>query len=169
MSKSFLIIIVFSIFPIGCSRNTKSDKIEYIIYGVYAGECMHHCATMYKLTTTQLLIDTTDSYFNGDPRVKEPVKFNKDTLNKEQFIKAQIVKTQLPEILLTSDDKEFGYPDNHDQGGIFIQLKIDNGLKTFRIDTELDKVPTNLRNYATLIMKFDRFQNPVRTITTANK
>jgi hypothetical protein len=53
---------------------------------------------------------------------------------------------------LISQSKDFGYPDQHDQGGVFVQFKMNNALKTFYIDTELDEIPSELRDYAKLIM-----------------
>ena len=40
-----------------------APNVEYIVYGIYCGECYGHCATMFKIDDTHLLIDTTDTYF----------------------------------------------------------------------------------------------------------
>lgn len=162
MIKRLIILFILFTTIFACSSKNKSiQNIDYIIYGVYCGECMHHCATMYKLEKTKLLIDTTDSYFSVLRRkikTNEPVIFKNDTLSKEAFLNAQLIKSEIPTLLLRSTNREFGNPDSHDQCGIFIQFKINNTLKTFRLDTELDKLPKDLREYAKLIMKTSGFK-----------
>lgn len=134
-----------------------TPNIEYIVYGVYCGECEGHCATMFKIDNARLLIDTTDSYFKNRPPTGKII-FKGDTLNKSQFIKAKILKMTIPKLLLTSNDRKFGSPDEYDQCGIFIQFKVDNKLKTFHIDTNLKEVPEEIRGYAQTIMTLSKFK-----------
>jgi len=151
--------ILLSIFlSFGCSFADKTTPtIEYIVYGVYCGECGGHCAIMFKIDNTRLLIDTTDSYFKNQPQA-EKITFKGDSLNKDQFIKAKILKTSIPKLLLNSKDRKFGIPDEYDQCGIFIQFKVDNKLKTFHIDTDLKEVPDEIRGYAQTIMTLSKFR-----------
>ena len=155
MTILFKLSFIAEVLVLGSCTNIKRDNIEYIIYGTYAGECMGHCATMYKLEKSKLFIDTTDSYFDNNGK---SITFRGDTLNKEEFLKAQVVKQKLPELLLQSASKEFGNPDSHDQGGIFIELKSGLNTKRFHIDTELDKIPIELKDYAKLIMQTTGFK-----------
>jgi hypothetical protein len=150
MTSLSKISFILTIFLLSSCSNIKRVNIEYIIYGTYAGECEGHCATMFKLEDTKLLVDTTDSFFDNHGK---SITFRSDTLSRKEFIKAQAVKQQLPELLLQSSSKEFGSPDNHDQGGIFIELKSGLTTKRFYIDTDLDKIPRELREYAKLIME----------------
>lgn len=136
-----------------CS-STNRENIEYIIYGTFAGECVGHCATMYKLEETRVLVDTSDSFFDNYGR---SIRFNTDTLEKQYVAQAQAVKQQLPELLLRSSSREFGCPDCHDQGGIFIELKSGSTIKRFYIDIELDKIPGELTDYVKLIRKTTGF------------
>ncbi len=151
-----LLITLLSIWIIICSFNKKTNhNIDYLIYGVYCGECTEHCSTMFRLDKKQLFIDTTDTFFKNIGK-SERVFFKADTLNNEQFQEAKVLKTALPRILLQSKDRDFGNPDNHDQCGIYIQFKIDKQLKTFYIDTDLEKIPKELRDYAELVMKLSK-------------
>ncbi|MCW3074095.1 MAG: hypothetical protein JWP69_1164 [Flaviaesturariibacter sp.] len=150
LSKAIFFVTFF--IAISCS-SIKRDNIEYIIYGVYTGECFEHCATMYKLEKDRLYVDTTDSFFKNDNNVR----FSDHVLGDEEFEKALIVKNQLPELLLKSNVEEFGSPDGHDQGGIFIEIKSGATIKRFYIDTVLDRIPKELRGYAKLIMKMRGF------------
>jgi hypothetical protein len=111
---------------------------------------MNHCTLMFRLERNRLLVDTTDSFFDNSQQT-ERVIFKGDTLSHTDFLKAQIIKQKLPSLLLNSTSKDFGNPDQHDQGGIYVQFKVDKQLKTFYIDTELDKIPRELRDYAKLI------------------
>lgn len=147
---SILAIFAFS----SCSR-FKRENIDYIIYGTYAGECTGRCATMYKLEKSRLLIDTTDSYFDNHGN---NITFNGDTLIRAEFLKALTIKQQIPEILLQSRSRDFGSPDSRDQGGIFIELKSGPNSKQFHIDTDLDKIPNELKDFAILIMKTTGFR-----------
>lgn len=154
-SRNILLTIFLSC---TCSFVDKTTpNVEYIVYGIYCGECYGHCATMFKIDNTHLLIDTTDSYFKNQPQ-GEKVTFTGDSLNREQFQKAIILKSTIPKLLLDSKDRKFGIPDEYDQCGIFIQFKIANKLKTFHIDTNLKEVPAEIRSYAQSIMALSRFR-----------
>lgn len=88
----------------------------------------------------------------------ERVIFNGDTLNQTQFKEAEVLINRLPKLLLQSKDRDFGNPDDHDQCGIYIQFKIEKQLRTFYIDTDLNKIPHELQDYARLVMKFSNFK-----------
>ena len=148
--RSTIIILTLAFSTVNCSPPNR-ENIDYVVYGTYAGECMNHCTLMFKLEKDKLLVDTTDSFFDNSQQT-ERVIFKGDTLSHEDFLKAQKVEERLPKLLLNSQSKDFGNPDQHDQGGIYIQFKSNNELKTFYIDTELDKIPGELRDYAKLIM-----------------
>ncbi len=148
--RSTIITLTFAFSIVNCSPPNR-DNIDYVVYGTYAGECMNHCTLMFKLEKHKLLVDTTDSFFDNSQQT-ERVIFKGDTLPHDDFLKAQKVMNELPRILLNSVSKDFGHPDQHDQGGIYVQFKRNNELKTFYIDTEMDKIPSELRDYAKLIM-----------------
>ena len=148
--RSTILILTIIILTVRCSTPNR-DNIEHIVYGTYAGECMNHCTLMFKLEKNRLLVDTTDSFFKNSQQT-ERVVFKGDTLSHADFLKAEIVRQRMPRLLLISQSKDFGYPDQRDQGGIYIQFKMNNELKTFYIDTELDEIPSELKDYAKLIM-----------------
>ena len=105
---------------------------------------------MFKLDRTKLLVDTTGSFFNN---WEKAVTFKDDTLDQKDFLDAQEIRQKIPNLLLNSSSKSFGDPDGHDQGGIFVQLKIGAEIKTFYIDVENEKIPSGLRSLADLIGK----------------
>jgi len=132
-----------------CYRIKRTD-IDYIVYGTYAGECYGNCSIMYKLENTRLLVDTTGSFFKNNSK---EVTFGNHVLSNDDFLKAQAIRKEIPDMLLLSNSKEFGSPDHHDQGGIFIALKSGYIIKKFYIDTDLRQIPLELRDYAKLIEK----------------
>ncbi len=150
---SLLVILIFNY----SFLKKPTSKIDYIIYGIYCGECEGHCSTMFKVEKNQLLIDTTDSFFKNEYKLAR-VEFKGDTLDRDRFKEAQILKIKVPKLLLQSKDKRFGIPDEYDQCGIYLQIKVDNQLKTFYIDTELKNIPIEIRDYSKLIMKLSRFR-----------
>lgn len=153
MLKLFPLLTIF-IMVISCS-SIVDKKVDYIIYGVVCGECSGHCATMYKVDNKFLVRDTSDNYFHNRTKLESGF-ISGDTLNKANFDEAKTLKEKLPDILLTSSEEKYGNPDNHDQCGIYIQFKIGNQIKTFDIDTDLDKIPADLRDYVERIMKLTR-------------
>ncbi len=155
--KGFLILIVSLSFALTAfGQHPSREKIEYIIYGTYCGECVSHCAQLYKLDTNVLLFDTAFDYFKKfySPDSDKRFGFDKQPLSQKKYLKAKKIMDSIPEILFESPNKRFGTPDEHDQCGIFLQIKTSDKLNTFYIDTNLSAIPIELRNYATLIMEY---------------
>ncbi|MCC7298086.1 MAG: hypothetical protein IT244_07105 [Bacteroidia bacterium] len=143
-------ILLGCIFLMCNCAGIQRNKIEYIIYGTYAGECIEHCATMYKLENNTLFVDTIDSYFK---KKSNGLQFSNDTLGGVALEQAQLVKKQIPGLLLRSGSKVFGSPDNHDQGGVYVELKSGTVIKKFQLDTDVQQIPAELREFAMLVMK----------------
>jgi len=121
-----LIILVTLIVITGCSvENKLISNSDYIIYGVYCGECIGDCTTMYKLTNNDLFIDSTNRWWQARFKGKK-YSFKGNILNKKYFLEAENLKAQIPSVLITSKDKVFGTPDNRDQCGVYVQLKNSN-------------------------------------------
>jgi hypothetical protein len=156
-NRPLIIGMLFSVFVFACTANKQPDKnIDYIIYGIYCGECEGHCATMYKLDSSSLLVDTADTFYKYSEGL---VVFKSDTLSRAQFLEAQVLKTKIPKLLLNSNSKRFGHPDERDQCGIYLQIKMrGKWIKSYHIDTSLRDIPAELRDYAQLIMHLCRFR-----------
>ncbi|MFZ4400264.1 MAG: hypothetical protein ACOYO1_09535 [Bacteroidales bacterium] len=151
--SSILIILSLSFF----SCNVKGQNIDYLIYGVFCGECVGHCATMYKLDNLSIKRDTADNFFKNKYKLDNGF-FIGSTLNKKEFYKAKKLMKNIPFSLLNSKNKTFGNPDERDQCGIYIQIKIGNSIKIFTIDTDLSKIPSELHEFVQIIMKLtDQF------------
>lgn len=129
---------------------SKSSFPEYIIFGVYCGECVGHCATMYKLYTlgnvNTLWVDSTDSYFKNS----EEIKFEKSVTDTRRFNLAQGIVQQIPAELLTTTkvSESFGCPDCADGCGIYFQFKTSTGVKKFYIDYQTSVLKGEIKKFA---------------------
>ncbi len=150
MYKIFIKNILSFIFIIITCSTYAQNKVEYIVYGTYYGECWGHCSLMFKLDNSKLLVDTTRSFFKN---WEKTVTFKNDTASQKDFLDAKEILQTIPTLLFISTSKSFGDPDGYDQGGIFVQLKINKKIKRFYIDRAGDKTPPALRNFAELIDK----------------
>lgn len=96
------------------------SKLEYMVFGVFCGECSGHCASMYRYNITDsantLWVDTTDSYFTnyGNIQCKTLVA----DLKKSSL--ADSIARKIPQIFLTTTllKETFGCPDCTDGCGI---------------------------------------------------
>lgn len=149
--KKISLAISFSILIISCS-DIKTNNIEYIVYGVYCGECSGNCATMYKLNRTCLIKDTLDNYFYHKTKLDNGF-INGDTLSKREFDLAKTLIDEIPLLLRTTWKSKYGNPDDHDQCGVYLQIKSKYGNRIITIDTDLENIPPELRDYTKRIMK----------------
>jgi hypothetical protein len=152
--KANIVAILLVMLCFACA-DQRRNNIEYIVYGTYAGECIAHCATMYKFEGSKLLVDTTDSYF---PDQGKGLKFGFQSLDPEHLHSAELIKARIPTMLFESNGEVYGNPDGHDQGGIYIEFEIKGDTSRFYIDTNLEKIPPELRDYASLIMERTGFR-----------
>jgi len=143
--------ILFFLF-LGVQYNCKAQtNVEYVIYGTYAGECLGHCAHIFKFSNDTLLSDTSNDFLEYHfGRIKNYV-FKGIPLNRNRYLKAKKIMDSIPPFLFTTETERFGCPDCRDQGGIYLQIKTKDALKTFTIDTDISIVPKELWNYVSLL------------------
>ena len=130
--------------------NLGSTAPDYIIFGVYCGECSNHCATMYQYNTggnsNTLLVDSTDSYFKNHGNIK----FKKSVGDIRRFYLAQSIFKQIPAELLTTTKPEesFGCPDCTDGCGIYFEFQQGGKVKKFYMDYQTGKLPLHIKKFA---------------------
>lgn len=144
MRKAFFILII-SLTVLGCgneetnnhleNNHIYTDKVDYIIFGYHCGECANNCATMWKIDSQGVYKDTTDSFFGREG----PFVFSGFKLDNSKFQKVKEVIPQIPKDLILSKDSVFGKPDNHDQCGLYIQIKTKDRIGNWDIDP--DSIP----------------------------
>ena len=157
--RYFLIIILsFSLGINVLGQQTSSNKVEYVIYGILCRSlCFENCAQMYKLTDDTLLKSDSNSirFFDDDFLVNGV--FKGKPLSRKSYLTAKGIKDSIPNILYETESETFGHPDNLDQCGIFLEIKTQNKLKKFYIDSALGDIPEELRSYVHLIMNYCRY------------
>lgn len=120
---------------------------DYLVFGHYYGKCIgEQCVETFKLTESQLFEDSRDD-FTGNT-----FNFNL-LLSEEKFRQVRDLKDLFPASLLQSADSTFGCPNCADQGGLLIQVSEKGKLKTWRMDTDEEKLPGYLRIFAGEVRK----------------
>lgn len=133
-----------------CREKLITDSVEYIIFGNYAGMCEKNCSPLYKLKNDTLLIDTINQdFYKGFP----PNNFNV-MVSKDKLAKATTIKKNIPCFLLNVLAKEFGRPDDHDQGGYYLEFKYKRLTHSFTFDKMIDSIPKELRPFMRTISSF---------------
>jgi hypothetical protein len=131
---------------------TSSDTttLDYIIFGIYCGECGNHCATMYQYNaggnSNTLLVDSSDSYFKNYGKIK----FDKAVNDTRRFYLAQSIFKQIPTELLTTTKltASFGCSDCTDGCGIYFEFKQGSKVKKFYIDYQTSQLTTDIKKFA---------------------
>lgn len=140
------------LFLIGCSKkNNDDDGIQdgaSLIFGFYAGECSGDCSDVYFLDESSLAVDEdnrfpTNDFFVGNFRGLPQSDFN----NSIELL------ALLPPELLNETDPVLGCPDCADQGGYYLEYQTESFQAAWRIDSNLDEVPSYLHDYIELLLE----------------
>ena len=105
------------------------DKDDYLIFGIYHGECLGDCLRLFKLENGQLFADDRDWGF------ERPIPFMTTPLDESAYHLAEPLFTGFPEALLESDQRTYGCPDCADQGGYYLELRDGGKVNIWHIDT----------------------------------
>lgn len=142
-------LLLFVLLPVHFTHKQKA-KVEYIVYGVYCGECFGKCVNLHELKGDTLLesADTTiNSFIDYSRKGKD---FKGKAINTRIPLALKKIRDSIPLILLKSRSRTFGEPDSHDQCGIFLRIKTTDSVKDFYIDPEI-KSPPQLVHYIKMI------------------
>lgn len=128
-------------------------NIDQIIFGVYCGECVNHCATMYRYSMDgnqkTFSIDLTDSYFKNTSEIT----FNSYLNDQFYFDIGHEIVSNIPDTLLTSNkpSEQFGCPDCSDGCGIYFEITKDSKKQKFYIDNQTSELTGDIKNFAEFI------------------
>ncbi len=144
MKKLFLLpILMLMLCSSACRKHSSSSgaKYDYMIFGVYYGECMGKCATFYRLKDGQLTKDTSITYANV-------ISVRNDTLNhslppfhfdyplpNDKYALVQDLPSAVPTQLYNENYKIFGQPDAADQGAIDVYMSLNGKAYKWTFDT----------------------------------
>ena len=134
---------------------TSNTTLDYILFGIFCGECNHDCATMFQYNmignTNTLLVDNTESYFKNYGKVI----CNTPILDQKKLKLASSVVLQIPKQLLATNKltESFGCPDCSDGCGIYFEFKQGNKVKKFYIDYATSNLTTEMKTFAEYLKK----------------
>lgn len=130
-----LLYLLGCICLIAVSGCQKSDEpaINALVFGTHYGQCGINCVKMYRLTNFDLqkdgkvqhLTNYTDYTFTGTK-----------IMDVAQFDSVRYLLNEIPSELLLTNNKAFGCPDCHDQGGMYIEVNKINGTTRYNIDLD---------------------------------
>lgn len=129
-----LLLLVSSLFLLSSCRHTSTNaKARKLVFGTYYGMCFGNCVNIYQLTETSLAKDDSAKYNT----LSWTYNFTTtQVLDVSKFNKAKDLLNQVPSEMLVNNNKTYGCPDCHDQGGIFVM--IENGSAIIRLSLDRD-------------------------------
>lgn len=135
-----IITIILCICMVSCSKNeptgTYFDR-NYVVFGSFFGMCGgYNCVEIFKIENGTLYEDTSDIYPSGN--LYEGVFFNKPQ-TKYEIVKKMI--NYIPPSLLQENQGNIGTPDAYDQGGLYLELKVNYERKFWKIDNDTGNIP----------------------------
>lgn len=141
MKKFLGILLVFCSFYSCTSNDTiEINEKDYLIFGHFHGMCMGDgCIVNFKLTGDKLYEDLKKDYSH--------TKFEFVLLNNDKFEQVKNLMDFFPSKLLNEKEYTLGCPDCADQGGLFIELSKNGVIKSWRIDSQKEAVPTYLHSF----------------------
>ena len=149
MKLSICGLLACSMILLGCS-DSKSDDVmsdeATLIFGSYAGECSGDCSDVYILDKSSLAVDGDNRYPTNDFFVG-----NFLPLPESDFNIAKALLAIFPTDLLNETAIVLGCPDCADQGGYYLEYQTAGFHAAWRIDTNLDEVPSYLHAYITIL------------------
>lgn len=128
-----------------------TNEIKQLTLGVFCGECIGHCATMYRYysggNTNTLWVDYTDSYFkNGEDKMVFGTQII--DINKYQLVNDIIEHIPDSLILTEKSSQHFGCPDCTDGCGIFFEMVQNKRSKRFYIDYQTSQLNGYIKVFA---------------------
>jgi hypothetical protein len=128
---------------------------DFIVFGIFCGECVGECSTMYKLDflKNKLLVDHSDSYFKSFNET--PTKFESEIQDASKLSIAKNIAGNIPDIILSSNkiSEKFGCPDCSDGCGIYLELQKDTAVRKFYIDYQTTSLSGEIKHFSEYMAK----------------
>lgn len=157
MKKSLsLFLLIFLSFSACDDGFTEVVNEDYFVFGRFSGFCVGDCFSVFKADSESLTEDETSEKYTGADYEYIPGR----TLNQGELLLAKELFAEIPSTLLANDKEVYGCPDCADQGGFYINFKINGIERTFLLDTrQTDDQSETLLTYkeklATLIQELN--------------
>ncbi len=121
---------------------------DYLVFGRFAGECFgERCIEIFKIEKESLYEDTLDSY----PTFLYLGGFAK--LNESKYESVRHILDHVPQGLRTIPEGRIGEPDSHDQGGIYLEIKLNTGRRYWLIDNVKSRIPNFLHAFVDTVRR----------------
>jgi len=131
--KKVLPLLFLTGLAFSCTNETDPGlgQADYVVFGIAFGECIGDCITIFRVSELRLEEDTNSQYLTNDFQFV-PSR----VLNDSQLNEARKLLHSIPGDLMQNPADRYGCPDCRDQGGIYIQYKIQGELKKVVIDPD---------------------------------
>ena len=138
-----VVIITFAGFfckKIKLSPKSKTFETDTFIFGVDGGSLAGNY-TYFKIESEKVYRNVA---FTPN---QETILFNTNSLLNDKYLLAKELKGNFPNYLLSHPNQTFGCPNCADQGAIHIEMKHNGTLKSWDIDTDINRQPEEIRPY----------------------
>lgn len=134
MKNKITLFILLTGFVTSCKKEKiVNDPADELVFGTHYGFCQGDCFTVFGIDSQEVQQDTGAHYLYN----YQNYTFNGTvTLHDSLFAQVSHLLNEIPAELTTSDDKVFGCPDCHDQGGVYVEINSGDVKKRFDIDND---------------------------------
>ena len=138
MKIKILLFALVSISFFSCEKmNDPLEDDDFLIFGTFYGECIgDQCVRTYKLTDTELYVDTKKQYAGQD--------YDFELMSDEDFQIAKELDSKFPSKLWDETEQTIGCPDCYDQGGVLIDIEDNDEKGYWLVDQTTDDIPNYL-------------------------
>ncbi len=150
-----LSLILLTVFAYGCKEDAPTatnEKLEYLIFGRFAGECLgDQCIEIYKLENNRLY-ESEDIYPTSSTQIgNTPYQAGFTEIDNPASFVIDELLSDFPMSLLADSKSVLGCPDCADQGGYFLEISTSSKIANWRIDTDRSAIPAYLSPYLDLL------------------
>ena len=133
MMKKALPLLCSLILLCACSDETDPGLgfSDYIVFGTFYGECSGDCITLFRLSETRLERDTRNRFPDEDFQF-----ISGQVLGTDDFIQARAILKTIPSELVNNPQDRYGCPDCRDQGGLYLNYRINGQTTALTIDPD---------------------------------
>ncbi len=142
--KPIILLLAVAVTLNSCEKSADSfdsTTVDYLAFGTSYGMCTGDCAKLFSISNKQLFPDNMNYYYSGQ------ISFSSTPEPETKYQLAKELLENFPVYLINHADTTYGCPDCTDQGAIHLQLKQNNVVKTWHVDTNISKQPVEIRNY----------------------
>ena len=140
--KNALLLLTLAALTFSCHRETEEviPEADYLIFGYHVCFCDNCCTTGYKIREGNL--------FKGEKAdLQAPYKFDSTPLEASKYELAKKLLEDLPTELLNENGQLFGCGGCLDQPVYYVELKKDDVVYKWQIDSRIADLPAYLQDY----------------------